>query len=197
MRVTKEKAAAHRAAIVKAAGRLFRKRGIEGVGLAEITKAAGLTHGGFYGHFDSKDQLAAEACEHDFERSVARLAATGDVDGLLAYVDTYLSEQHRDHPHGGCPMPAYIADVPRQDRTLQNRFAAGVGRFIAGLSARLPMRRGGKPAERRARAITILSAMVGGMALARATARSDRDQSAEILAALRKQLADFIRNDRA
>ncbi|WP_247896718.1 TetR/AcrR family transcriptional regulator [Azospirillum argentinense] len=75
MKVSKEKAAENRAAIVKAAGRLFRERGFDKVGVAEITKAAGLTHGGFYGHFASKDALAAEACEAAFAESLGRLPA--------------------------------------------------------------------------------------------------------------------------
>src|SRR5687768_14918347 len=75
VKVTKEQAAAHRAAIVAAAGRLFRERGFDGVGVAEITRAAGLTHGGFYGHFASKDALAAEACGQAFAESLARLEA--------------------------------------------------------------------------------------------------------------------------
>ena len=108
MKVTKEQAAAHRAAIVAAAGRLFRERGFAGVGVAEITRAAGLTHGGFYGHFASKDALAAEACGQAFAESLALLQARLDrPDGdLLRYLDSYLSERHRDRRDGGCPMAA-------------------------------------------------------------------------------------------
>jgi TetR/AcrR family transcriptional repressor of nem operon len=193
MKVTREKAAAHRAAIVKAAGRLFRRRGFDKVGVAEITKAAGLTHGGFYGHFASKDALAAEACGQAFAESLDRLSAKADAPGgdLLAYVESYLSEHHRDRRDGGCPMAALAAEVPRQERPVQTCFAEGCGRFIDEIAKRLPVSGSGEaaPAERRNRAIAVLSTMVGGMALARATARSSPDLSAEILASVRGQIA--------
>src|SRR4051794_35553442 len=113
MKVTKEKAAQHRAAIVEAAGRLFRVHGFDGVSVAEIMKAAGLTHGGFYGHFASKEALAAEACGHAFATSLSRVQGSEDASGggLEAYVAGYLSERHRDRNDGGCPMAAYATEV--------------------------------------------------------------------------------------
>ena len=190
MKVSKEKAAENRTAIVKAAGRLFRERGFEKVGVAEITKAAGLTHGGFYGHFASKDALAAEACEAAFEDSLDRLRADdASPDGALdAFLTRYLSERHRDRPDAGCPMAAFAGEVARQDPAVQERFVTGVERFFEAVETRLPDREGEGAADRRARAITIVSALIGGMALARATARTDPDRSAEILEALRRQI---------
>ncbi|MDB5598670.1 MAG: transcriptional regulator, TetR family [Xanthobacteraceae bacterium] len=187
VKVTKEKAAEHRNAIVQAAGRLFRERGFDGVGVAEITKAAGLTHGGFYGHFASKDALAAEACGQNFANSLARLpggeaATTQD---LSAYLDNYLSERHRDLPGDGCPMAANASDLARQGEDVQRRSAQGVERFIDGLMERLPA---GTP---RAQGILMLSAMVGGMTLARATARSAPELSMEILESVRAQLVQL------
>lgn len=188
VKVTKEKAAEHRAAIVTAATRLFRERGLDGVGVAEITKAAGLTHGGFYGHFASKDALVAEACGQSFANSLKRLpggeaARTPD---LSAYLDNYLSELHRDRPGAGCPMAAYASDIARQDEAVQSRCAQGVDHFIDGLAERLPA---GMP---RAEAILMLSAMVGGMTLARATATSAPELSAEILESVRAQLTQLV-----
>nr|WP_247891220.1 TetR/AcrR family transcriptional regulator [Azospirillum aestuarii] len=190
VKVSKEKAAENRAAIVKAAGRLFRERGFDKVGVAEITKAAGLTHGGFYGHFASKDALAAEACEAAFAESLDRLPADeASPEGALdAFLTRYLSERHRDRPDAGCPMAAFAGEVARQDPALQERFGAGVERFFAVVEERLPERDGEGDAGRRARAIAIVSALIGGMALARATAQADPDLSVEILAALRGQL---------
>ncbi|MBP2231043.1 TetR/AcrR family transcriptional repressor of nem operon [Azospirillum agricola] len=189
MKVSKEKAAENRAAIVKAAGRLFRERGFDKVGVAEITKAAGLTHGGFYGHFASKDALAAEACEAAFAESLNRLPADEvSPDGALdAFLTRYLSELHRDRPDGGCPMSIFAMEVGRLDPAVQERFGVGVERFLEVVAQRLP---DGEADEtgRRARAIAIVSALVGGMALARATARAEPELSAEILAALRDQL---------
>ncbi|TWA70076.1 TetR family transcriptional regulator [Azospirillum brasilense] len=190
MKVSKEKAAENRAAIVKAAGRLFRERGFDRVGVAEITKAAGLTHGGFYGHFASKDALAAEACEAAFAESLDRLPADEESpEGALdAFLTRYLSERHRDRPDAGCPMAAFAGEVARQDPAVQERFGTGVERFFDVVEQRLPERDGEGAAERRDRAVAIVSALVGGMALARATAPTDPERSAEILAALRRQL---------
>ncbi|GAA4257383.1 TetR/AcrR family transcriptional regulator [Azospirillum formosense] len=190
MKVTKEKAAENRAAIVKAAGRLFRERGFDKVGVAEITKAAGLTHGGFYGHFASKDALAAEACEAAFAESLDRLPADEvSAEGALnAFLTRYLSDRHRDRPDAGCPMAAFAGEVARQDPAVQERFGAGVERFFEAVERRLPERDGEDDSGRRDRAIAIVSALIGGMALARATAPTDPDRSAEILAALRRQL---------
>lgn len=187
MRVTKEKAAKHRAAIVTAASRLFRQRGFDGVGVAEIMKAAGLTHGGFYGHFASKEALAAEACGEAFVHSMTRLQP-GAAD-ILDYLDSYLSELHRDRPDNGCPMAAFADEIARQSAPVQSEFTTGTAQFIDVLVQRLEHFRGEGTAERRSRAIAILAAMVGGMALARATAGTSPELSAEILASVRAQLA--------
>lgn len=194
MKVSKAKAAEHRARIVKEAGRLFRARGFEGVGVAEIMQAAGLTHGGFYGHFPSKGALAAEACAQAFVETSALLPeGADDATGLLAYVDGYLSLRHRDRPATGCAMAAYGTEVPRQEPALQSAFADGVEHFAAAIEARLP---GGASkaakAARRARALTVLSAMIGGLTLARATAKADPVLSAEILSGVRGELARLL-----
>ncbi|MFZ1430710.1 MAG: helix-turn-helix domain-containing protein [Geminicoccaceae bacterium] len=186
MRVTKEKAAEHRAAIVTAASRLFRQRGFDGVGVAEIMKAAGLTHGGFYGHFASKEALAAEACGEAFVHSMTRLQP-GAAD-ILDYLDSYLSELHRDRPDKGCPMAAFADEIARQSTPVQSEFTTGTAQFIDVLVQRLEHFQGEGTAERRSRAIAILAAMVGGMALARATAGTSPELSADILASVRAQL---------
>lgn len=186
MRVTKEKAAEHRAAIVTAASRLFRQRGFDGVGVAEIMKAAGLSHGGFYGHFASKEALAAEACGDAFVHSMTRLQP-GAAD-ILDYLDSYLSELHRDRPDKGCPMAAFADDIARQSTPVQSEFTTGTAQFIDALVLRLAPFQNEDAAARRSRAIAILAAMVGGMALARATAGTSPELSAEILASVRAQL---------
>lgn len=187
MRVTKEKAAAHRAAIVTAASRLFRQRGFDGVGVAEIMKAAGLTHGGFYGHFASKEALAAEACGEAFVHSMNRLQPRAD--DILGYLESYLSELHRDRPGKGCPMAAFADEIARQSTPVQSAFTTGTAQFIDALAQRLAPLTNEDAAGRRRRAIAVLAAMVGGMALARATAGTSPELSAEILAAVRAQLA--------
>ncbi|MFG1465543.1 helix-turn-helix domain-containing protein [Xanthobacter sp. DSM 24535] len=188
MKVSKEKAAEHRAAIITAASRLFRERGFDGVGVAEITRAAGLTHGGFYGHFASKDALAAEAFEDAFAGSLARIAARSGADsgGLPRYLGSYLSTRHRDAPRDGCPMAAVATEVTRQDSQVQAGFASGIAAYIAAFEALLPIQE--SPAARRGRAILMVSSLVGGMALARAVAESDAALSREILDRLHGQL---------
>ena len=114
MRVSKETAAAHRGAIVAAAGRLFRAHGVAGVAVAEITRACGLTHGGFYGHFASKEALAAEAIAGAFAEGLARLEAAAD---LATYVRIYLSRSHRVAPTRATdadhlPVGAHLTLVP-------------------------------------------------------------------------------------
>lgn len=191
MKVSKEKAAAHRAAMVKAAGRLFRERGFDGVGVAEITRAAGLTHGGFYGHFESKGALAAEACGAVLDMAVDRLpggsrAVAADLGGFL---DSYLTERHRDRSGDGCPMVAFASDMPRQDAALQAPFGTGLETYLAKIEALLPEHDAEGGRSRRDRAIALVSTLVGGLALSRATAKSAPELSAEILAALRRELA--------
>jgi TetR/AcrR family transcriptional repressor of nem operon len=196
MRVTKDKAAEHRAAIVTAAARLFREKGFDGVNVAEIMREAGLTHGGFYGHFASKDALAAEACALAFAGSNERLRSRSD---LAALLDAYLSAQHRDHPGNGCPMAAYGSDIARQGEAVQRQFCDGMEDYLAGLAGRL-----GEPgladderadvrANGRAWAILMLSAAAGGLMLARAAAQSAPDLSAEILRTVRDRLRELAK----
>ncbi|MBI2257082.1 MAG: TetR/AcrR family transcriptional regulator [Proteobacteria bacterium] len=179
MKVTREKAAAHRAAIVKAAADLFRARGLDGVGVAEIMQAAGLTHGGFYGHFKSKDALAAEACLAAFNEGLERVAADTN---LAGYVARYFTKAHRDRHDGGCPMVALGSEIAHQEKDVQAKFAEGIAAYIAGIED-LVRRSDGEqdPAGQRAQAITAVATLVGGMILARATAEAQPSLSAEIL----------------
>lgn len=189
MKVSKEQAARHRAAIVDAAARLFRERGLDGVGVGEITRAAGLTHGGFYGHFASKEALAEEACARSFDEVVQRLLGRLGADGSLdALLDTYLSPRHRDDPGDGCPMAALGGEIPHREDALQERFSAGVATYIDTLADKLRAQGLAQP-EARARAVLLLSTLVGGLLLARATARAKPELSNELLATLRRELA--------
>ena len=193
MKVTREQAAANRAAIVKAAARLFRERGFDGVGVAEIMKAAGLTHGGFYGHFASKDALAAEACGAAFNDTLDRLSGgRGLANGDLAhYIDGYLSDTHRDRRDIGCPIAAFASDIPRQDPGIQAEYAQGIDRFADTLIRRFPALAGtdgaGEAADR-GKALLMMSALIGGLTLARAASASNPALSDEILASLKAEL---------
>lgn len=186
MRVSRETAAAHRAAIVRAAGRMFRRHGFERVGIAEITRAAGLTHGGFYGHFASKDALAAEACEAAFADGLAVLEGAVD---LEAYVRVYLSRAHRDHPESGCPMVALGGEVAHAGAEVRARYAEGVARFVDELTKRMP---GGSIEARQRRASGLAALLVGGLGLARGLGASAPEISDALLRALREEARGLI-----
>jgi TetR/AcrR family transcriptional regulator, transcriptional repressor for nem operon len=190
VKVTKEKSAKNRAALIKTAARLFRERGIDGVGVAEISKAAGLTHGALYAQFPSKQALAAEALAHGLARSHASMTAPKrqGAPTLSDHLDLYLSLDHRDSLAEGCAMAASASEIARQDEAVSARFAEGFEQMVGVVQATL------EPttlrADDRARALTIAAAMIGGVAIARATAKSRPDLSDEIMAALRRVLGE-------
>jgi TetR/AcrR family transcriptional repressor of nem operon len=192
MKVRKARSEENRSAIIAAAARLFAERGFDGIGVADITREAGLTHGGFYGHFASKQALAAEACGQAFEHSLARLARAKERTGgdFSRFLAGYLTEDHRDRRVPRCPMPAYAGEIPRQEEAVRDSFADGVENYLEAMAAWFAEGGQGDAEECRGKAIAVLSAMVGGMALARATAASDPQFSAEILAVLRRELGE-------
>jgi len=200
MKVSKEQVAENRQAILDAAARLFREHGFGGVGVAEITRAAGLTHGGFYRHFESKEALAAEVCTLSFERSVAKLetrfaAADGDPS---EYFRQYLSPDHVVDAGNGCPMPTLAGDGAREHGLVPAALAEGIGLYLQRLAQHRPDGSVVEPAAAlndadKARAIVSLSALVGGMVLARATHEAAPALSDEILQTLQRELHAFWR----
>lgn len=199
MKVSKAQAAENRAGIVDAAARLYREHGLAGVGVADITRDAGLTHGGLYRHFESKDALAREACLRAFDWTITPLQALdaphADAEPqhlLQSLVDSYLSTTHRDHPGNGCPAAALAVDAARAGPEMSAVFAQGVEQNIQRFArALMPVSaRGQRPAtpEERARTLAMLSSMVGALVLARATAAGNPALSEEILTTLRAQL---------
>ena len=116
MRITKETAAANRERVLEAAARLFREKGVDGIAVAELMQAAGLTHGGFYGHFDSKAHLAEQACSAGLEKSKQKwetLAQASPEGALTEIARSYLSKRHRDDPGNGCVFAALGGEVAR------------------------------------------------------------------------------------
>lgn len=198
MKVTKEQAAAHRAALVRAAARLFRERGIDGVGVAEICKSAGLTHGALYAQFPSKEALAAEALAYGLDRSYAHLTAAATDDRqptLTAYLDAYLAPQHRDDLAGGCPMAASASEIARQDEAISAQFSDGFDRTVEAIQLMLgPKKVAAATAESsaatRQRALAIAAAMIGGIAAARAVRKARPDLSDDLLTAVRQVLGE-------
>jgi TetR/AcrR family transcriptional repressor of nem operon len=176
MRVSREKMQEHRERILDTAATLFRERGLDGVGVAGIMESVGLTHGGFYRHFSSKDDLAAQACARAFEQALARLETrSGD---LRRYTAQYLTERHRDQPGSGCPIACFAAEVANARGPVKAEFVDGLARYLDRLAERLPRRR----------AVTLVASLVGALLLARATATESPQLSAEILAAVRESL---------
>ncbi|MDP4072930.1 TetR/AcrR family transcriptional regulator [Acidovorax sp. A1169] len=191
MKVSKAQAAENRQGILDAAARLYRERGLSGVGVADITRDAGLTHGGLYRHFENKDALVREACARAFDWSIAPLdGMDAGTAGLAARVTSYLSPQHRDHPGEGCPAAALAVDAARAGSDLSEVFAQGIERNIERFARVIEgLDQGDEPsAEGRVRAMQMLATMVGGLVLARATAAGRPALSDEILATLREHL---------
>ena len=189
----------NRERIVAAAGQGFRARGIDGVGIDEVMKTAGMTHGGFYNHFSSKEDLALEVLNQGFTTSLDSVDALigahprSSRAALNAIIDTYLSTYHRDHPEEGCASAALAADAGRHGLRAQEEYRRGLQGYITAITDLL--RDSAKQADakldpRRAReqAIALFSQLVGAQLIARAIAQADPELSDEVLAANSKEL---------
>ena len=172
-RVSRKQAELNREIIVEAATRLFREKGIHGISVSDVMAAAGLTHGGFYGHFESREALATEACARAFEHSQLRWQSKLEEQpdpqtARLAVIAPYLSAQSRDNPGEGCPVAAFAGEMCHEadGSALQRTFIEGLesllGTFTGLQSA------GAAPSDRQA-ALAQYAMMVGALTLARAT----------------------------
>jgi TetR/AcrR family transcriptional regulator, transcriptional repressor for nem operon len=176
MRYPAKETAAKHELIVREASRLFRERGFENVSVGEVMKAAGLTHGAFYAHFGSKQELQEAAVAYGQAVSASRARSYGETKkGRRVYGDRYLSARHRDNPGDGCTMAALAQEVARSTPELKKSFERG---FEEILSAS-----GGDRKE----AIFQSAAMIGGVVLARAV--RDARLSDEILESVRQKLS--------
>jgi TetR/AcrR family transcriptional regulator, transcriptional repressor for nem operon len=186
MRVSREKAAETRERIIEAAGALFRERGFDGIGVADIMKAADLTHGGFYGHFDSKDDLVAQASRQAMARAAVnwdKVVTGAKSDPYAALLAHYLSPRHRDEPGQGCAFAALSGDAARCGKPVQTAFAQGLEPLIEIVAKAAP---GRSKAARRRKAVATVAEMIGALMLARAVSGSAL--SDEILDAARGEL---------
>ena len=191
MKVSREVAAANRERIIEVASRLFRENGFDGIGVADLMKKAGLTHGGFYGHFESKDHLAEEASRRAVERGLERwreIAAGAGEDAFAALVKHYLSEERFSSPGSSCLFAALASEASRQRKTVRRVFAEGFEEFVAILADCAP---GRTKAEKRKRSIAAFAEMVGALILARAVKAPDLAQ--EILRAATSDLTKAAR----
>jgi len=150
MKVSREQAAANREKVIDVASTLFRKHGFDGIGVADIMKAAGLTHGGFYGQFDSKDDLAAEACSRALRKSWdVWIDPSSSEGGFEAIVRNYLTPSHRNDRAHGCLFAALGSDIARQPRSVRHAMTEG---FLGTINKLLNLMPGRSAAMRRKRA---------------------------------------------
>ena len=179
MRKTREEAAQTRRRIVEAASREFRKNGIVATGLNDLMKAAGLTHGGFYKHFESKDQLVAEACADAVDAAIASWGMEAQPT-INAAVAAYLSTRHRDNPASGCPLAAIGSELTRTDTKTREAATEGFKRLVTILAGK------SESEGARRRALAAVSTMIGAVTMARIV--TDPELSAEILWEAEKSL---------
>ena len=170
--------------IVKVAAKRFRELGLEGIGVADVMKEAGVTVGGFYKHFGSRDELVVEALAAAFKDLDVWEEHTADMAHL---VQNYLTEAHRDAPGTGCAMGALVGDMTRGSKSARALYTARVKRSLAFFSALLPSNR---RSDKRRRALLILSALLGAINLSRAV--SDPNLSREILHGVREEMIGLV-----
>jgi TetR/AcrR family transcriptional regulator, transcriptional repressor for nem operon len=189
MRVSKEKAAANRVALLRAASQLFRQRGIDGVGVAEVAKAAGLTHGALYAHFPSKDALVAEAFSYGFEGNMAEVRAwvRDRRPSLKEHLAVLFSIEARDKLETGCPMTASASEIARQGNAVSANFAGAFEEMVTMLEQSLE--RVVPPTKRRRLAVATVAAEFGAIAISRAVAKADNLLADEVLEATRKTIS--------
>jgi TetR/AcrR family transcriptional repressor of nem operon len=188
MKVTKAQAEANRAHVVETASQLFRERGFDGVGVADLMAAAGFTHGGFYKHFGSKADLMAEstAC------GIAQTTALSEGVDAPTFVRHYLSREHRDRRPTGCTMAALGGDAARQPELVRIAFADGVEQLVAALSQQNSDADTPAAAQTRAKLLDMLTHAVGALVMSRACP-DDSPLADEILAVSRDALLESLR----
>jgi TetR/AcrR family transcriptional repressor of nem operon len=179
MRKSREEAAQTRRRIVEAASCEFRKNGIVATGLNDLMKAAGLTHGGFYKHFESKDQLVAEACAEAVDAVIGMMAAHSTINAAVA---AYLATGHRDNPAAGCPLAAIGSELARTDKKTREAATEGFERLVEILAGKS----GTEDARRRA--MVAVATMIGAVTMSRIV--TDAKLSAEILSEVEKSLTE-------
>jgi TetR/AcrR family transcriptional repressor of nem operon len=193
MRRSREEAAETRRKLLAAAAELFRARGIDEVSVADVTSAVGLTVGGFYRHFASKDELVAEAIELASLETTALHARTApgaaDAERASALLDSYLSAYHRDHPERGCPVAALCSEIAHQSSSTRQAFTEALQRLLAVVGEVVP----GKSKRVHEQRLQLAASLVGALVLSRASA--EPRLAAELLAAARKGAASLVRSD--
>jgi len=178
LRYGKQHKEATRRRIIEAAGRRFKRDGIDGSGVATLMADAGLTNGAFYAHFDSKDDLVTTVVADQLRRQCESLSAVAPGrDGIEQFVRVYLSVEHRDTPEDGCPAAALLDEIGRCPAATKHAYTDGTLTIIDDLAARLAPH---GPRSARVQMLSVLAGMVGTLQLSRALA--DRQLADEVLA---------------
>lgn len=184
MRYTSDYKEQTRKKILTAAGHLFREKGYNGVGVDAIMAEAGLTAGGFYSHFDSKEALFSEVIQNVLTSRNSDLAASlANKDGmawLKSLIRNYLSPVHRDRIAEGCPLPVLTPDVSRSSNETRDNYEKGLEIFFVEIAKKMPE----DPSPAKDRAIALMSQLIGGLMLARAI--KDEELSNQVLQACQK-----------
>lgn len=182
MRYSKEHKQETHERIVKRAAVRLREKGAHGIGVADLMKEAGLTHGGFYAHFDSREALVIEAMAHIMDRGTERWRKLGEQTlpekRLATIVDSYLTAAHRDDPGHGCAIPTLGADIARESPKTRKAFATKLEQMIDMLASLIP---DASPKAARKQAMATLGTMMGTLVMARIAGNGEF--SDEILAA--------------
>jgi TetR/AcrR family transcriptional repressor of nem operon len=193
MRISKEKAADNRTALIRAASKLFRERGIDGVGVAEISKEAGLTHGALYAHFRSKEELALEALSYGLDEANSRMYSS-TMDGmpdLARFLDHYLALETRDDYGSRCAMAASASEIGRQDKAISARFTEGYMVMVRAFERQIAQNDPGGDALDRA--MVVVATLIGSLAVARGAAKGNPAVSEQVLAAARRHVDELMR----
>lgn len=200
-RITQDQKELNREKIVSAASEGFKRHGVDGISIQDLMKTAGMTNGGFYNHFASKEDLALEVYRQGFADSLGALAVIREAhprsaaEALQHMVDAYVIADHRDHPETGCPSAALPVDAGRHGAPSQGEYRNGLEGYISNITEMLLDRAreadvGLSVSEAREEAVALFSQMVGSLIVARAVADADPALSDEILAANRKDLQE-------
>jgi TetR/AcrR family transcriptional regulator, transcriptional repressor for nem operon len=196
MFVPKETTELNRASLLRAASRLFRQKGMDGVGVAEIAKEAGLTHGALYKHFPSKEALAAEAFYHAIAAKNASKAASDE--GTRTFeerLDAMFSIRHRDNIANGCPMTASASEIARQGTGVAASFTRAFNEAVGSLEISIKARM--SSTKKRELAISALAAQIGAIAVARAVVKIDPSLSEDVLRSVRQTVRSSRKVKRA
>lgn len=183
MKVSREQAAENREKILNLAANMYREKGFDGIGIADLMKTAGLTHGGFYGHFSSKEDLMAQACERAVDDLIAQgyaRQAENNGDPFPVFINYYLSLKHRDNSGSGCIMAALGCDAARQSPTVRRAFTLNAKRLLSRMMGLLKDRVDEDQLQKQA--LITLATLVGAQVIARAL--DDEKLSQDVLSSV-------------